>query len=261
MRIDAHQHFTAEYTPDVLAPIFKRNRFEGSVVVCGSSDTAHHFQLAAHHDFIQAVVAWADLSAPNLGNILDSYQRHPKFRGVISSLGTEFPNPLAEFLKGLAELERRNLTFDLLEPAAIPRIAGRFPSLRLIVDHLGRPPADPDAWARDLEAAAQYPQVFGKLSGLITGVPTRWKAGDFRPYVQHALRVFGPHRLMFGSDWPAYLPEGTFKESLAAFTQSIGPLPEEVREHLLGGTAARVYRIEQRIERRIERRIEPGAAF
>jgi L-fuconolactonase len=48
---------------------------------------------------------------------------------------------------------------------------------------------------------------------------------------------------MFGSDWPAYLPEGTFKESLAAFTQSIGALSEEVREHLLGGTAARVYRI------------------
>jgi L-fuconolactonase len=249
MRIDAHQHFTAEYTPDLLAPIFKRNRFEGSVVVCHSDDAPFHFELAAKHDFIQAVVAWADLTGPNLGHILDAYQRHPKFRGLVSLLDAELP---AELANALAELERRNLTLDLSNPASVPRIAGRFPSLRLIVDHLGRPPADPDAWARDLEAAAQHPQVFGKLSGLITHVPTRWRAEDFRPYVHYTLRVFGPGRLMFGSDWPAYLPEGTFKESLAAFTQSIGPLPLEVREQLLGGTAARVYRIEPRIEHPIE---------
>jgi L-fuconolactonase len=241
LRIDAHQSFTAEYTPDVLAPILKRNRFDASVVVCHANDVPFHFELAVNHAFIQAVVAWADLTAPDLGNILDAYQRHPKFRGVISHFD-------AECASGLAELERRNLTLDLPQPAAVPRIADRFPSLRLIVDHLGRPPADPDAWARDVEAAAQHPQVSGKLSGLITGAPTRWNAGDFRPYVQYALRVFGPHRLMFGSDWPAYLPEGTFKESLAAFTQSIGALPLEVREHLLGGTAARVYRIEHRNE-------------
>jgi L-fuconolactonase len=241
MRIDAHQHFTAEYTPDVLAPIFKRNRFEGSVVVCRSDDVSMHFELAARHAFIQAVVAWADLTAPNLGRILDSYQCHPKFRGLVSAFGTGIPS-------GLAELERRGLTLDLPDASSISRIADRFPSLRLVVDHLGRPPADPDAWARDVEAAAQYPQVSGKLSGLITGVPTRWKAEDFRPYVHHALRVFGPQRLMFGSDWPAYLPEGTFKESLAAFTQSIGALSLEAREHLLGGTAARVYGIEQRTE-------------
>jgi L-fuconolactonase len=236
LRIDAHQYFTAVYTPDVLAPIFKRNRFEGSVVVCHADDIPFHFDLARNRAFIQAVVAWADLTAPDLGPILDAYQRHPKFRGVISSLDGEFP-------KGLAELERRDLTLDLSDVASISGIADRFPSLRLIVDHLGRPPADPDAWARDVEAAARHPQVSGKLSGLITSMPTRWKAGDFRPYVHHALRVFGPDRLMFGSDWPAYLPEGTFKESLAAFTQSIGALPEEAREHLLGGTAARVYRI------------------
>ena len=200
MRIDAHQHFTAEYTPDVLAPILKRNRFEGSVVVCNSDDVSFHFELAAKHDFIQAVVAWADLTDPHLGNVLEEYQRHPKFRGIVSYFGREIRDDLSE-------LERRDLTLDLSDVASIPRIADRCPSLRLVVDHLGRPPADPDAWARDVEAAAQHPQVSGKLSGLITSVPMRWKAGDFRPYVQHALRIFGPHRLMFGSDWSAYLPE------------------------------------------------------
>ena len=230
MRLDSHQHFTAEYTPDLLLPILKRNRFEGSVVVSGPQDTAHHLQLAAAHDFIRGVVAWADLDDPRLGNLLDEYQRHPKFRGLTGSIGC-----------GLAELEARHLTFDLQDPALVPEIAERHPELRLVVDYLGRPPAEPDAWSRAIEQAARHPHVFGKLSGLITQCPSRWKADDFRPFVQHALHTFGPHRLMFGSDWPSYLPDGTFKESLAAFTQSIGPLPLEIREQLLGGTAERAY--------------------
>jgi L-fuconolactonase len=230
LRLDSHQHFTAEYTPDLLFPILKRNRFEGGVVVCGPRDTTHHFQLAASHDFIRGVVAWADLDDPRLGAILDEYQRHPKFRGVTGSIAS-----------GLAELEARNLSLDLEDPSLVAQIAERHPTLRIVIDHLGRPPANPDAWARAVEQAAQHSQVFGKLSGLITHCPTSWKADDFRPYVQHALHVFGPHRLMFGSDWPSYLPEGTFKESLAAFTQSIGALPLEIREQLLGGTAERAY--------------------
>jgi L-fuconolactonase len=62
-----------------------------------------------------------------------------------------------------------------------------------------------------------------------------------RPFVARALALFGPDRLMFGSDWPHGLPEFTWKQNLAAFTQAIGAQPIEVREQLLGGTAARVY--------------------
>jgi L-fuconolactonase len=46
---------------------------------------------------------------------------------------------------------------------------------------------------------------------------------------------------MYGSDWPSYLPVGTWKEALAAFTQAIGAQTMEVREQLLGGTAMRFY--------------------
>ena len=61
------------------------------------------------------------------------------------------------------------------------------------------------------------------------------------PAVRAALAAFGPQRVMFGSDWPTYLPVGTWKEALAAFTQAIGPQTMETREHLLGGTARRFY--------------------
>ena len=66
---------------------------------------------------------------------------------------------------------------------------------------------------------------------------------DLSPFVQHAIRCFGPERLMFGSDWPTCLAAGTWKESLAAFTQSIGPHSIAFREQLLGGTANRLYKV------------------
>jgi len=116
----------------------------------------------------------------------------------------------------------------------VPAIARENPGLTLVVDHLGHPPTA--AWPLDMECAAACPNVYCKLSGLAMFV-------EPRPYVQRALSLFGPARLMFGSDWPNGLPEHTWKSALAAFTQAIGAQPIDVREQLLGATAARVYGI------------------
>ena len=71
--------------------------------------------------------------------------------------------------------------------------------------------------------------------------PLRIKAERLRPYVAHVMSLFGPERLMFGSDWPVCLNAGSWKEVLAMFTQAVGPLPLEIREKLLGGTAMAFY--------------------
>ena len=73
--------------------------------------------------------------------------------------------------------------------------------------------------------------------------PNSQMAEQLRPYVSHVMQVFGADRLMFGSDYPVCMLAGTWKEALAAFTQSIGAQPIEVREKLLGGTAQRFYGI------------------
>jgi L-fuconolactonase len=95
-----------------------------------------------------------------------------------------------------------------------------------------------------MERLAAFPQIFVKLSGMITLANSRsWTADHLKPYVSHVIRVFGPDRLIFGSDWPVCLLAGTWKQVLAAFTQSLGPLPQPIREKLLGGTAQRFYGI------------------
>ena len=232
-RIDSHQHFTREYTPSLLSPILRRNRFDGSVAVAQSpsvDETRWLLALASEHDFIRAVVGWADLADPRLGQILDEYQRHPKFRGLCSAFQPELP-------QGLGELERRGLTLDV-GAGFTPAIAETYPDLRVAIDGVGTPRAAVPP------SLPQYPNVFVKISGLITHAPGQWKAAEFQPAVRVLLAAFGPARVMYGSDWPAYLPVGTWKEALAAFTQAIGPQSMETREHLLGGTARRFYRLE-----------------
>src|ERR1019366_8869945 len=126
----------------------------------------------------------------------------------------------------------------------VQRIAEQEPTLRIAIGHLARPRFDstPAAeWLRGMETAARLPNVFCKVSGLLTGQRTAWTAAPLRSFVEHVLSVFGANRLMFGSEWPACLPAATWKETLAAFTQSIGARSIEVREQLLGGTAARFY--------------------
>jgi L-fuconolactonase len=238
LRIDSHLHFTSEYSPELLWPILRRNRFDAGVLVGGAD-----LILSASAGFIAALVVEADLASPDLPFRLDELQRHPKFRGVCYAFdGDPLPS-------GLAEVARRGLTLDLPpRPDLVPAIAARYPSLRLVLDHVGRPSLMTrpfDEWARDLETAARHAPLCAKISGLIADSPGgRWKPDEFRPAVRHAMRTLGPDRLMYGSDWPRYLPEGTWKEALAAFTQSIGAMPIEIREHLLGLTAARFYAID-----------------
>jgi L-fuconolactonase len=275
MRIDAHQHFwdidRFEYTwmpagpsvlrqtflPDRLARILTRNRFEGSVLVQANTllaETRWLLDLAEANEFIRAVVGWVDLTDPQLGAALDELQKRPKFKGVRHPVQDEADDNWLlrpDVLAGLTELSRRGLPYDLLlrprHLPLVPQIAERVPGLRMAIDHIAKPAIAGqvmEPWARDMEEAAKLPQVYCKLSGMITeAVWPSGKAEQLRPYVSHVMRIFGPDRLMFGSDWPVCMLAGIWKEALAAFTQSIGVQPIEIREKLLGETAQKFYRI------------------
>ncbi len=74
-----------------------------------------------------------------------------------------------------------------------------------MIDHLGKPPiaaGEFEPWRTLLARAARMPNVFAKVSGLDAGEADEWTAATIAPYVDCALELFGPERLMFGSDWP-----------------------------------------------------------
>ncbi len=273
MRIDSHQHFwdldlhsypwmpptpsplRRNFLPHDLQPILVRNRFEGSVVVQATTQPQEAewlLNLAHENAFVLGVVAWADLKSPDLGHVLDRLQTRPKFKGVRHPVHDEPDDRWLlqpDVISGLKELQRRRIPYDLLlrpqHLAIITDLADKLPDLPLVIDHIAKPwiaSHKMEGWAEDMERIAHVPHIHVKLSGMITEADhTKWTADDLRPYVQHVLGVFGPDRLMFGSDWPVCLVAGSWKEVLAAFTQSIGPQPTRVREKMLGGTAQQFY--------------------
>ncbi|MGI8991790.1 MAG: amidohydrolase family protein [Bryobacteraceae bacterium] len=276
MRIDAHQHFwdldrftyawmppqpsrlRRNFLPEDLEPILAEHRFDGTVLVQAHAhldETRWFLELASRHAFIKGVVGWADLTDSRMGEALDEFQRHPAFKGIRHPVHDEADDRWllrTDVLAGLKELARRDIPFDLLlrprHLTLVPQVAAAVPDLRMVIDHIAKPPINErrtDGWKRDMEAAAAIPHVFCKISGMITEAEhASWSAEDLKPYVAHVLAVFGPDRLMFGSDWPVCLPAGSWKRVLAAFTQAVGPLPGPVRDKLLGDTARSFYKLQ-----------------
>ncbi len=273
MRIDAHQHFWdldrlpypwmppapsplgRNFLPEDLRPILDRNRFDGSVVVQAAThpDEADWLlDLADAQSFILGVVAWVDLIDSRVGETLDRLQSRRKFKGVRHPVHDE-PDHLwllrPDVIAGLQELALRGIPYDLLlrpqHLPLVPELADRVPELRMVIDHIAKPLIAQhvmEPWARDMERVAQISRIHVKVSGMITEADWKnWNAGDLKPYVEHVIGLFGPRRMMFGSDWPVCLQAGSWKEVLAGFTQAIGAQPAEVRDGLLGETAARFY--------------------
>jgi len=117
----------------------------------------------------------------------------------------------------------------------------------MVIDHLAKPHIRErklDDWLPNLQAAAKFPNVYCKLSGMVTEADWKaWKPADLRPYVQHALELFGPGRCMFGSDWPVCELAGSYEQVFHALGEALGPLSSAEREQIYGGTASKFYRL------------------
>lgn len=124
-------------------------------------------------------------------------------------------------------------------------MAAAVPDLVVVVDHLGKPPLGGDLgrWRTDLRALGPIEQVSAKVSGLATSGAVGVSPEVLRPVWEEALEVFGPNRLMFGSDWPIADPAGDYGAGTAAVLELIAELSTTEREQVLRGTAERVYRV------------------
>lgn len=274
--LDAHQHFWrldqfdfSWLEAEPLRPIrrnFLPSDFEAasqatpvaaSVLVQTQHDTAENdwfLSLADENPWIAGVVGWVDLASEACEDQLLKYRRHAKFVGVRHIVQDEPDDDFIireDVLRGLGVLQRHGTPYDLLfyhrhlKHAAT--VAKRLPELRLVLDHLAKPAIAEgriDHWREDLTAAAACPNVWCKLSGLATEADwRRWKPEDLRPYVETALELFGPHRCMFGSDWPVCLLAADYSRVYETLRDLIGSLSPDEQLAVMGRTAADFYRL------------------
>lgn len=284
--VDAHQHFwtygiyqtswmeVPPYVGDaVLQPL--RRSFEPAdlmpelqaagvrytVAVEAADGLAENEALlrnARRHDWIAGVVGWLPLAHPaEVERALDAYADEPVFVGIRHLVNVE-PDPdwivRPDVLQGLQILAARGLTFDYVgilprHLEHVPVLAQRVPDLRIVIDHLGKPPiaaGELESWSSLLARAARMPNVFAKLSGLDAGEADRWAAADIAPYIDRALELFGSERLMFGSDWPVANLRGGYSKVWRETNLAIARLSGDERGRILGGTAIAFYRLRLR---------------
>jgi L-fuconolactonase len=253
-----HATIARPFGPEDLAPLLRRNEVDAAIVVqgaCLDSDTDYLFAEADRCDWIAAVTAWVRLDRPaEAAARLDVLGERPKLRAVRHLSHNEPDHWILRepVLESIALLEQRELILEL--PVVFPRhfddisvLAGRFPALRIVIDHLGKPPiGSPEMtrWASALAAVAVHPNVFAKVSGLNTALERAdWSVADLRPSVQAALDCFGPERLMCGSDWPVALLNGDYDRVWQLTTDVVTAAAPEASGPLLGGNAERIYRL------------------
>ena len=151
--------------------------------------------------------------------------------------------------RGLAAVAAAGLPYDLLLfPAHLPaavRVAEALPRLTLVLDHGAKPPIAAGAWepwSTDLAALAAHGQVHAKLSGLVTEAPwDGWREAGVERYAARVLELFGPARLMVGSDWPVCTLAASYADVLGLAQRALAGLAEAERAEVLAGTATRVY--------------------
>lgn len=221
------------------------------------AETEELLDLAAATPLVAGVVGYVDLAAPDVGEQLDRLRERPSGDWLVGirSLVQDEPDPgwLARpvVLAGLREVARRDLVYDLLVrphqlDAALAAVT-HVPEGRYVVDHLAKPGIAAGAWepwASGLTALAARGDVFAKLSGLVTEADwASWSTSDLRPYVEHALTVFGPDRLLFGSDWPVCTLAAPYGRVVGAVEELVDDISTAERAAVMGGTAAAVYRL------------------
>jgi L-fuconolactonase len=274
--VDGHQHFwdpaTANYPwmTSAVAPLcrkFDPTDLKPNLDACGVSftvlvqtrsslgETREFLSLAAEVPFIAGIVGWVDLTDPDVDRAirdLRAVEGGTRLVGVRHQVDDE---PEADWLlkpevwRGLEAVAEAGLTYDLLArprnlPAAIAT-ARRFPGMRFVLDHIGKPEIRAgrmDGWAACIERLGELGNVWCKVSGIATEAELEsWRVSDLAPYVQHVRRCFGDDRLLFGSDWPVCLLAGSYERTLSSLVDALGELEEESRARIFGKNAITCY--------------------
>ncbi len=270
MRIDGHLHFwklaarvgewpppelaaiNRDFMPDDFTPLLADAGIDGTILVQSlpsRADTRFMLGLAERHPFILGVVGWVDLKAadaPEQIRILSADEKLKGLRPMLQSLPINWlDDPALD--PAVAAMQAQGLCFDALPlPLHLPsllRFAQRFPALPIVINHGAKPDiahSGSEGWRENMVALAALPNLFCKLSGLLTEAGPRAAIEDIRPYAETLFELFGPDRLIWGSDWPVLNLAGDYR---GWQTMAEALVPAEAQAAVFGDTARTFYRL------------------
>ncbi len=271
MIIDAHVHYWRvdrgdygwltpglpihrDFLPADAAPLFDAAGIDGIVLVQAAAteaETRFLLSMAETDPRVQGVVGWTDMMAPDAPDRLAALARNPLLRGVRPMwqdiADDEWmlrPEQDAAY-RAVIDL---GLAFDALARvrhlAHLPRLIERHPDLPIVIDHAAKPDIAAGRhaeWRAAMAVLAAVPHVRCKLSGLVTEAAPGAPPDAFRPYVDTLLELFGPQRLMFGSDWPVLTTRQEYSTWWDWSHRLTAPLSPAERDAVFGRNAAAFY--------------------
>lgn len=275
--IDAHQHFWKlgrgdydwpnqsvapifrDFEPDELAPQLTQCGITRTVLVQATptvAETEFLLDIASQAPFVAGVVGWVDMTAQDAVDQIDRLAINPVLKGLRPMLQS-IPHtdwilhPAAD--RALRHMARLGLRFDaLIQPRhldTIATLARRHPDLSIVIDHIAKPKmqagiAPVVGWSKGMTALAALPNVWCKLSGLVTEVGTDWTPADLSDHARHVLDSFGPTRLMWGSDWPVVNLASNYVDWYSQARKLVADLSDAEQAQVFGGSAQTFYGLE-----------------
>jgi len=277
MRIDAHQHFWKvsrgdyhwmspnlpvlyrDFMPEDLLPHLQQLRIDKTVVVQAAqtvAETDFLLAIANQYDFIAGVVGWLDLENPQFEQQFAHYRKTKKFTGLrpmLQDLDDDAWVCRPQVLRNLELIAEAQFPFEFLTytrhlPFVLQALEA-VPGLHAVIDHISKPEIKAkklEPWKTLMAEAAKHPNLFCKLSGMITEADhASWGGEDLRPYVEHVVDSFGWDRIIFGSDWPVCLLAGSYSQVYGALRGVLSAQLDKDREaKVFGQNAARFYQLE-----------------
>lgn len=218
------------------------------------AETDWLLDLANQHDYIAGVIGWLPLAAPELPALLETYRRHPKLKALRHVIQDEADDHFIlgkAFNAGVDRLRDCGFTYDILVyERHLPQVIAfvdRHPDQRFVLDHLAKPKikaGEVEPWAKYLRQLAERPQVWCKLSGMVTEADLQHWTGDLlNVYFEIALAAFGPERLLFGSDWPVCTAAVAYGDWVDLVKGWINPLSADEKNNIMGGNARKAYQL------------------
>jgi L-fuconolactonase len=247
-----------DFLPQELALELDANGMDASIAVQADQserETLFLLGLAERSKRIAGVVGWIDLASSQLDDRLQFFSQFDKLRGFRHIVQAEPDDRFLlrpDFMGGISRLHEFGFTYDILIypkqlPAAI-ELASKFPEQRFVVDHMAKPEIksrNSTSWAAHIRSMAANPNVYCKLSGLVTeGEWQRWTHADFTRYLDVVFEAFGPERLMFGSDWPVCLLAASYRQVKQLIEDYVDRYAAKEKEKIFGVNAIRFYGLE-----------------
>ena len=275
-RIDAHHHLW-RYTPheygwigeemaalrrnfllNDLTPLLQSADVDRTMAVQARqtvAETQWLLSLAAGESPIAGVVGWLPLGAPEFPALLDEFLSQPAMKGLRHVAQAE-PTGFLDgemFNAGIARLRGTGLVYDILilphQLGETIRFVDRHPEQQFVLDHMAKPlirSGEMEPWASDIRELARREHVSCKVSGMVTEAElAHWTNAQMKPYFDIVLEAFGPERMMVGTDWPVLTVGCEYQQWWQVVEGWIEPLAVTERSAILGGTAERVYRLNE----------------